>query len=167
MKRHRIAFETRSIPVTVTRIMMRMKLTSSQLLTRMRSARCRPNFSRVFHRDKALGCESFVLWHLKKDAQVLRSICTALAAHPARPGARRSTARRGCGRCWTCVSGWGRVTPQGCPGAMASGRATWQGRREKQELVRLQRLGINHPRWRCLRHVGCNCCTRHRGTRLP
>jgi hypothetical protein len=91
-----------------------------------------------------LGCESFVLWHLKKDAQVLRSICTALAAHPARPGARRSTALRGCGRCWTCVSGWGRVAPQGCPGAMASGRATWQGRREKQELARLQRL-VDQP----------------------
>jgi hypothetical protein len=55
----------------------------------------------------------------------------ALAAHPARPGARRSTALqalRGLGGCWTCASGWGRVAPRGCPGATASGRATWKGR---------------------------------------
>jgi NAD(P)-dependent dehydrogenase (short-subunit alcohol dehydrogenase family) len=28
---------------------------------------------------------------------------------------------------WPSVSGWGRGAPQGCPGATASGRATWEG----------------------------------------
>ncbi len=36
-------------------------------------------------------------------------------------------ARRDFGWCWTGVSGWGRVAPQGCPGGKASGRATWDG----------------------------------------
>ena len=44
--------------------------------------------------------------------------------------ARRSAVQRDCGWCWTGVSGWGRVAPQGCPGGTASGRATedgWRG----------------------------------------
>src|SRR5262245_28684617 len=45
-------------------------------------------------------------------------------APPERPGARRRTALRGCGWCWTGAAGWGRVVPQGCPGATASARAT-------------------------------------------
>jgi hypothetical protein len=47
-----------------------------------------------------------------------------------RPGARRRTALRGLGWCWTDAAGWSRVAPQGCPGATASGRATgkaWGG----------------------------------------
>ena len=45
-------------------------------------------------------------------------------------GAARSEAVRGAahfGWCWTGVSGWGRIAPQGCPGGTASGRATWEG----------------------------------------
>ena len=52
------------------------------------------------------------------------------ATPPERPGARRCTALRGLGWCWTDAAGWGRVAPQGCPGATASGRATgkaWEG----------------------------------------
>ncbi len=51
----------------------------------------------------------------------------AAAASPERPGARRCTALRGFGGYWTYASGWGGVAPQGCPGATASGRATWEG----------------------------------------
>ena len=38
---------------------------------------------------------------------------------PAPGGARRRAA-------WTCGAGWDKVAPQGCPGAKASGRATWE-----------------------------------------
>ena len=38
-------------------------------------------------------------------------------------GAAHSTAERDCRWCWTGVSGWGRVAPQGCPGVKALGRA--------------------------------------------
>src|SRR5262249_40627518 len=43
---------------------------------------------------------------------------------PAPDGARRCTVLRGFGWCWTGAAGWGRVVPQGCPGATASERAT-------------------------------------------
>ena len=58
----------------------------------------------------------------------------AMAAPPAcrgRPSERLAARRCGgaahLGWCWTGVSGWGRVAPQGCPGGTASGRATWEG----------------------------------------
>ena len=50
---------------------------------------------------------------------------TALAAPPARRGRavrQHGVARRDFGWGWTCVSGTGRVVPQGCPGGKTSGR---------------------------------------------
>jgi len=47
----------------------------------------------------------------------------AAAAPPERPTARWSAAERDWPWCWTGVSGWGRVAPQGGPGVKASGRA--------------------------------------------
>ena len=59
------------------------------------------------------------------------------------PEARRSTARRDFRWCWTGVSGWGRVAPQGCPGGTASGRATWEGWRTAWSLA--CRVGTQSP----------------------
>ena len=50
---------------------------------------------------------------------------TALAVPPARRGRavrQHGVARRDFGWGWTCVSGTGRVVPQGCPGGKTSGR---------------------------------------------
>jgi hypothetical protein len=50
---------------------------------------------------------------------------TALAAPPARRGRavrQHGVARRDFGWGWTCVSGTGRVVPQGCPGGKTLGR---------------------------------------------
>ena len=44
-------------------------------------------------------------------------------AADAPPEAAHSAAERDCRWCWTGVSGWGRVAPQGCPGVKASGKA--------------------------------------------
>ena len=54
---------------------------------------------------------------------------------PRRPARRGSPPERRAARaaqrdfrwCWTGVSGWGRIVPQGYPGEKASGRATWEG----------------------------------------
>jgi hypothetical protein len=55
----------------------------------------------------------------------------ALACHPVccpsppvRPAARRRAGLRHCRWCWTGAAAWGRVGPQGCPGATAAERAT-------------------------------------------
>ena len=42
-------------------------------------------------------------------ARLFRAAQSAAAASPERPGARRSTALRGVGWCWTGAAGWGRV----------------------------------------------------------
>ncbi len=52
-------------------------------------------------------------------------------APPERPAARRSTAPRDFGWCWTGGAGWGRGAPQGCPGGTASGRAAGKGGGER------------------------------------
>ena len=54
--------------------------------------------------------------------------------------ARRRAAQRDFGWCWTGVSGWGRVAPQGCPGVKASGRAVWKA--GGQVLVRPKRVAV-------------------------
>src|SRR5262249_60903398 len=59
----------------------------------------------------------------------------------------------GFGGCWTCASGWDRVAPQGCTGAMASGRATWEGWKESKYLAVCSDWWSNHPRGRCLLKV--------------
>jgi hypothetical protein len=70
------------------------------------------------------------------------------ATPPERPGARRCTALRGLGWCWTDAAGWGRVVPRGCPGATASGRATgkaWGGGRFQTGFQRLKgSSGMRH-----------------------
>ena len=47
-------------------------------------------------------------------ARLFRAAQSAAAASPERPGARRSTALRGIGWCWTGAAGWGRVAAV-CP----------------------------------------------------
>jgi|SRR6266446_2298478 len=52
-----------------------------------------------------------------------------------RPAARRSAAQRDFGWGWTGAAGWGRVAPQGCPGATASGKAIVEGEGALHALV--------------------------------
>src|SRR5713101_4129440 len=66
--------------------------------------------------------------------------CPGRRGRPA--GAAHSTAERDWRWCWTGVSGWGRVAPQGCPGVKASGRAVGKQRHEDcGEDSRLERSG--------------------------
>jgi hypothetical protein len=60
----------------------------------------------------------------------LRAAQRAAAASPERPRARRSTALRGAAWLWLVLDRrlrMDRGAPQGCSGATASGRATWEG----------------------------------------
>ena len=71
-----------------------------------------------------------------------RAAQRAAAALQERHRARRSTALRGFGWCWTGASGWMRGAPQGCPGATASGRTTWEGWGGKYALLNSQIIMI-------------------------
>jgi len=76
-------------------------------------------------------------------ARADRKFKRSFGAAPPHPGLVRATPRAAAARrssaseatrgaahvswCWTGVSGWGRVAPQGCPGGTAAGRAPWVG----------------------------------------